>query len=180
MHNLQDRQDEIADYLSKLREGTYVRPGAPETPIGRGGTLMPAVRRRGKVNPYQTRSESLVPSLDALPLNIVVLTDGHDITWRDALVEYSVANEFVRSFDLLNRSASDIIPSLDAPNTLVIVQATCLTDPLTPCRPQVRTFLHEASKILRHVFQSLGGFFNAACRDRQSCYVCCQVSQDNR
>ena len=98
-----------------------------------------------------------MPTLDVLPLNIVVLTDGADTTWRDALAEYSVANEFVRSFDLLNRSASDIIPSLDAPSTLVIIQATCLKGPLSQCRPQVRTFLHEASKILRHVFQSLGG-----------------------
>jgi hypothetical protein len=46
MLNLQDRQDAITDYLSKLREGTYVRPGAPETPVERSGTLLPAVRRR--------------------------------------------------------------------------------------------------------------------------------------
>ena len=92
-----------------------------------------------------------------LPLNVVVLTDGADTTWREALTEYAVANEFVRSFDLMSRTASDVIPALDAPSTLVIIQATCLTGPLSQCRPQVRTFLHEAGKILRHVFQALGG-----------------------
>ena len=74
-----------------------------------------------------------------------------------SLTEYSVANEFVRSFDLLSRTALDVIPSLDAPSTLVIIQATCLTGPLSQCRPQVRTFLHEAGKVLRHVFEALGG-----------------------
>ena len=157
MLNLQDRQEAIAEYLGKLRDGGYVRPVAPETPVERSGISVPAVRRRGKINPYQTQSTSLVPTLDALPLHIVVLTDGADTVWREALTEYAVANEFVRSFDLMSRTASDVIPALDAPSTLVIVQATCLKGPLSQCRPQVRTFLHEAGKILRHVFEALGG-----------------------
>ena len=157
MLNLQDRQEAIAEYLGKLREGGYVRPGAPETPVERSGISVPAVRRRGKINPYQTQSTSLVPTLDALPLHIVVLTDGADTVWREALTEYAVVNEFVRSFDLMSRTASDVIPALDAPSTLVIIQATCLKGPLSQCRPQVRTFLHEAGKILRHVFEALGG-----------------------
>jgi hypothetical protein len=72
-------------------------------PIGRGGSLvgamrgspqaaavtsLPATHRQGKMNPYQTQTESLIPTLDVLPLNVVILCDGYDITWRDALVEY--------------------------------------------------------------------------------------------
>ena len=141
MLNVQDRQEAISEYLGKLRDGGYVRPGAPETLVERSGISVPAVRKRGKINPYQTQSNSLVPTLDALPLNIVVLTDGADTAWRDALTEYAVANEFVRSFDLMSRTASDVIPALDAPSTLVVIQATCLKGPLSQCRPQVRTFL---------------------------------------
>ena len=45
MLNLQDRQEAIAEYLGKLRDGGYVRPVAPETPVERSGLLVPAVRK---------------------------------------------------------------------------------------------------------------------------------------
>ena len=87
-----------------------------------------------------------------------MLEDGPQDEWGDALRKQSqnTTSEHVRTFNLLKMPACKIITELDQPNVLVVLHATALQPPLGTCRDQVRTYLHEADKILRHTAK-LGG-----------------------
>ena len=159
--------EEIKQYLDQLRAGTYVNAEGPGEPAA------PARRRRpqgrGKQGPYTVKAktdEARAAVCGQIPLRIVVLEDGPDTKWGDALRgmlhttnKNGEPKELLDSYDMSTRTAEEVITVLDTPGTAVIMHAGALTGPLHGCRDSVRRYLFECDKVIRHVAK-MGGFIN--------------------
>ena len=98
----EDRQQAIAEYLEKLRTGSFITPVGPSSGSAGGPPAAGAATKK----PRQSTSDA--PKLiESMPLNIVFLEDGPSTVWRDAVETLIHKNQYpsgkvvVQCFDML-------------------------------------------------------------------------------
>ena len=171
------KQEAIAEYLSKIKSGTYVAPKPPEWHTERlksagssvsgassSGAAPAKLSKRAhskKEELEKERGEALAEALQLLPLNIVFLEDGPSTAWQDALVDLKrklkiTTNVSIRSYNMVKMTADAVIYELDSPGTVAVLHAAALEVPIAGCRPLVKHYLHECDNLLQHV-SKMGG-----------------------